>query len=233
MVMSIRMVPHSITFHRMRRIVRDMSKKLKKEVNLKIIGEGTEVDKNIIEHITDPLMHLVRNAIDHGIEPTETRLKKGKPKEGTITLEARNASNEVHIIIKDDGKGLNKNELLNKARANNLLPKPEEEMTDKEIYSLIFLPGLSTKEDITEFSGRGVGMDVVTKNIERIGGTISVDSIENIGTEIILKIPLTLAIMDGMNIKVGKSIYTLPINSIIESFRPKQSDVIIDPMAMR
>jgi len=229
MVMSIRMVPLSTTFHRMRRVVRDMCRKLGKEVHLEIIGEETEVDKNIIEHITDPLMHLVRNAIDHGIESTEDRLGKGKPREGTIILEAKNAGNEVHIVIKDDGKGLNRDELLNKAKANNLLFKPEEEMTDKEIFSLIFLPGFSTSDGITEFSGRGVGMDVVTQNIEMIGGTISVDSTENEGTEITLKIPLTLAIIDGMNIRVGNSIYTLPTNSIIESFRPKQFDAIIDP----
>ncbi|MFW5648600.1 MAG: chemotaxis protein CheW [Candidatus Alkaliphilus sp. MAG34] len=229
MVMSIRMVPLSTTFHRMRRVVRDMCRKLGKEVHLEIIGEETEVDKNIIEHITDPLMHLVRNAIDHGIESTEDRLGKGKPREGTIILEAKNAGNEVHIVIKDDGKGLNRDELLNKAKANNLLFKPEEEMTDKEIFSLIFLPGFSTSDGITEFSGRGVGMDVVTQNIEMIGGTISVDSTENEGTEITLKIPLTLAIVDGMNIRVGNSIYTLPTNSIIESFRPEQFDTIIDP----
>ncbi|HZJ76241.1 MAG TPA: chemotaxis protein CheA, partial [Oscillospiraceae bacterium] len=229
MVMSIRMVSLSTTFHRMRRIVRDMSKRLEKEVHLEIIGEETEVDKNIIEHITDPLMHLVRNAVDHGIESTESRVKNGKPGEGTVTLEAKNAGNEVHIIIKDDGRGLNKDKLLNRAKTNNLLSKPEDEMTDKEIYSLIFLPGFSTTDGVTEFSGRGVGMDVVTKNIETIGGTISIDSTENIGTEITLKIPLTLAIIDGMNIRVGNSIYTLPTNSIIESFRPEQSDVITDP----
>ena len=229
MVMSIRMIPLSTTFHRMRRIVRDMSKRLEKEVHLKIIGEETEVDKNIIEHITDPLMHLVRNAIDHGIESTEDRFKKGKPREGTVTLEAKNAGNEVHIIIKDDGRGLNKDKLLNKAKTNNLLFKSEDEMTDKEIYSLIFLPGFSTSDGVTEFSGRGVGMDVVAKNIETIGGTISVDSTEDVGTAITLKIPLTLAIIDGMNIRVGNSIYTLPTNSIIESFRPKQFDAIIDP----
>lgn len=229
MVMSIRMVPLSTTFHRMRRIIRDMSRKLGKEIQLEIIGEETEVDKNIIEHITDPLMHLVRNAIDHGIETVEDRLKKGKPREGTITLEAKNAGNEVHIIIKDNGKGLNKDKLLNRARTNNSLFKAEDEMTDKEIYSLIFLPGLSTNDNVTEFSGRGVGMDVVTKNIETIGGTISVDSAEDVGTTIMLKIPLTLAIIDGMNIRVGNSIYTLPTNSIIESFRPKQLDAIVDP----
>lgn len=229
MVMSIRMVPLSTTFHRMRRIVRDMSKKLEKEVYLEIIGEETEVDKNIIEHISDPLMHIVRNAIDHGIESTEDRLKKGKSKEGIVTLEAKNAGSEVHIIIKDNGKGLNKEQLLNKGKENNLLHKSESEMTDREIYSLIFAPGFSTNDDVTEFSGRGVGMDVVIRNIETIGGTISVDSTENVGTIITLRIPLTLAIIDGMNIKIGDSLYTLPTNSIIQSFRPKEADTIIDP----
>lgn len=229
MVMSIRMVPLSTTFHKMHRIVRDMSKKLEKEIELKIIGEETEVDKNIIEHISDPLMHLVRNSIDHGIESTEDRIEKGKSKEGTVTLEAKNAGSEVHIIIKDDGKGLNKNKILERAKENNLIHKSEDEMTDKDVYSLILLPGFSTKDGVTEFSGRGVGMDVVTKNIEIVGGTVSIDSMEGVGTTITLKIPLTLAIIDGMNISVGKSRYTLPTNSIVESFRPKESDIIIDP----
>lgn len=228
-VMSIRMVPLSTTFTKMHRIVRDMSKKLDKEVHLDIIGEETEVDKNIIEHISDPLMHLVRNSIDHGIEPVEERQLKGKDKAGTVTLEAKNAGSDVLIIVRDDGKGLNKEKILKKARENNLLTKNEEDMTDKEIYNLILLPGFSTKEKVTEFSGRGVGMDVVTKNIEAVGGTLSVDSVADKGTVITLKIPLTLAIIDGMNIKVGKSRYTIPTIAIKESFRPKEEDIIHDP----
>ncbi|MBP1753686.1 MAG: chemotaxis protein CheA [Firmicutes bacterium] len=228
-VMSIRMVPLSATFIKMHRIVRDMCKKLDKDVQLEIIGEETEVDKNIIEHISDPLMHLVRNSVDHGIETTEERLEKGKPKSGTITLEAKNAGSDVLIIVRDDGKGLNKEKILKKAKENNLLFKNEEDMTDKEIYNLILLPGFSTKEKVTEFSGRGVGMDVVTKNIEAVGGTLSVDSVADKGTVITLKIPLTLAIIDGMNIKVGKSRYTIPTISIKESFRPKESEIIHDP----
>ena len=219
MVMSIRMVPLSTTFHKMHRIVRDMCKKLEKEVELEIIGEETEVDKNIIEHISDPLMHLVRNSLDHGIETYEERISSGKPRAGRITLEAKNAGSDVQIIIK----------ILQKARDNDLLHKPPEDMTDREIYSLIFLPGFSTKENVTEFSGRGVGMDVVTRNIEAIGGVVSVDSIADKGTTIILRIPLTLAIIDGMNIKVGNSRYTIPTISIKESFRPKESDIITDP----
>ncbi|MEW9123426.1 MAG: chemotaxis protein CheA [Thermotaleaceae bacterium] len=229
MVMAIRMVPLANTFHKMHRIVRDMSKRLGKAVELKIIGEETEVDKNIIEHIADPLMHLVRNAIDHGIEGEEDRIANGKPKTGTITLEAKNAGGDVLIIIKDDGKGLSKTKILQKAQKNGLLYKTEKEMSDKEIYQLIFLPGFSTKEGITEFSGRGVGMDVVIKNIESVGGSVAVDSTEGMGSTITLKIPLTLAIIDGMNIKVGKARYTLPTTAIKESFRPRDKDIIRDP----
>ncbi len=229
MVMSIRMVPLSATFIKMHRIVRDMCKKLDKDVHLEILGEETEVDKNIIEHISDPLMHLVRNSVDHGVEAVQERLAKGKERTGTITLEAKNAGSDVLIIVRDDGRGLNREKILTKARENHLLFKNEEDMTDKEIYNLILLPGFSTKEKVTEFSGRGVGMDVVSRNIEAVGGTLSVDSTPEKGTVITLKIPLTLAIIDGMNIKVGKSRYTIPTISIKESFRPKETDIIYDP----
>ncbi len=228
-VMSIRMVPLVATFQKMNRIVRDMSKKLSKEVKLKIIGEDTEVDKNIIEHISDPLMHLVRNSIDHGLESPEERIAKGKPEIGTITLEAKNEGGDVFIIVRDDGKGLNREKLLTKARENGLVNRPEEDITDKEVFSYIFLPGFSTKDKVTEFSGRGVGMDVVAKNIGSVGGIISVDSALNVGTTMTLKIPLTLAIMDGMIIKVGKASYTIPIKSIKESFRAKEEEIITDP----
>lgn len=229
MVMAIRMVPLSATFHKLHRIVRDMCKKLGKEVDLEIIGEETEVDKNIIEHISDPLMHLVRNALDHGIETPDERTSLGKPSLGTITLEAKNAGSDVLILIKDNGKGLDRAKILKKAKDNNLLTKPEEEMLDREIFNLIFLPGFSTNDNVTEFSGRGVGMDVVTKNIEAVGGSVSVESIMNQGSVITLKIPLTLAIIDGMNIKVGSSHYTIPTVSIKEFFRPKINDIITDP----
>lgn len=228
-VMSIRMVPLSATFLKMHRIVRDMCRSLGKEVELKIIGEETEVDKTVIEHISDPLMHLVRNALDHGVESPEQRLANGKSETGTITLEAKNAGSDVLIIVKDDGKGLNKENILKKARENGLLYKSEEEISDQEIFNLILLPGFSTKESVTEFSGRGVGMDVVTKNIETIGGTVSVDSVPDMGSTIMMKIPLTLAIIDGMNIKVGSSGYTIPTVNIRESFRPKENDIFTDP----
>ncbi|WP_160683473.1 chemotaxis protein CheA [Clostridium sp. C2-6-12] len=228
-VMSIRMVPLSATFQKMNRIVRDMSKKMNKEVKLTIIGEDTEVDKNIIEHISDPLMHLVRNSIDHGIETTAERIDKGKQPVGNLILEAKNAGSDVLIIVKDDGKGLNEEKILKKARENNILEKNKNEMTKKEIFNLIFLPGFSTKESVSEYSGRGVGMDVVMKNIEKIGGSVSVDSIEGIGTNMTIKIPLTLAIIDGMNVRVGESRYTLPTSSIKEFFRAKEEELILDP----
>lgn len=228
-VMDIRMVPLSMTFHKMNRVIRDMSRKLDKEVELELIGETTEVDKNIIEHISDPIMHLVRNAVDHGIERAGEREERGKERVGKITLEAKNAGSDVLIFIRDDGKGLCKEKILQKARENGLLTRSEEDMTEKEIFNLIFLPGFSTKEEITEFSGRGVGMDVVAKNIGEIGGVISVESTEGKGSTFVLKIPLTLAIIDGMNIRVGNAHYTIPTTSIRESFRPNASDIINDP----
>jgi two-component system, chemotaxis family, sensor kinase CheA len=228
-VMSIRMVPLGPTFFKMNRIVRDMSKSLNKEVHLEIIGEETEVDKNIIDNLGDPLMHIVRNALDHGIEPTSERISKGKPSEGLISLEAKNAGSEVLVIIKDNGRGLNKEKILQKALENGLITKSPEDMNDREIFNLIFLPGFSTKEVVTEYSGRGVGMDVVTKGIEAVGGSIHVDSMEDVGTTITIKIPLTLAIIAGMNIRVGNARYTLPLTTIKESFRPKEDDVFNDP----
>ena len=228
-VMSVRMVPLTGTFQKMNRTLRDMCKKLNKEVQLQLIGQETEVDKNIIEHISDPLMHLIRNSIDHGIEMPDERAAKGKSRLGTITLEAKNAGGDVLIIIRDDGEGFNKDRILSKAREKGLIQRSEDEITDKEIYNLVLMPGFSTNEDVTEFSGRGVGMDVVVKNIEAVGGTIAADSVTGKGTTITLKIPLTLAIIDGMNIKVGDSRYTIPTTAIKESFRPKKTDVIVDP----
>jgi len=229
MVMAIRMVALSTTFMKMHRIVRDMTRKLSKDVVLDVYGEETEVDKNIIEKIADPLMHIIRNAIDHGIEDAEERLTKGKPKEGSIILEAKNSGSDVLIIIKDDGKGLNKQKIYEKAYNLGLIYQSIEDMNDKDIYRLILHPGFSMKEQVTEFSGRGVGMDVVAKNIESIGGSVIVDSVFGKGTTIILKIPLTLAIIEGMNIKVGESRFTIPIVSVKESFRPGNKEIIKDP----
>lgn len=229
MVMAIRMVPLSTTFVKMHRIVRDMCKKLDKDVKLELFGEETEMDKNIIEKISDPLMHLIRNAIDHGIESETERLDAGKSKVGTIILGAKNSGSDVLITIRDDGKGLSKEKILKKASDQGLLKKSREEMSDREIFNLILLPGFSTKENVTEFSGRGVGMDVVCTNIEAVGGSVIIESEEGLGTLVTLKIPLTLAIIEGMNIKVGDSRYTIPITSIRESFRPNLKDCIRDP----
>lgn len=229
MVMSIRMVPLTATFQKMQRIVRDMCKKLGKDVRLHIVGDETEVDKNIIERISDPLMHIIRNAIDHGIEPSDVRSAAGKDRTGNVTLEARNAGSDVFIIIRDDGGGLDKERILAKASRNGLLHKPEQDMTDKEIYSLIFLPGFSTKENVSEFSGRGVGMDVVSQNIEAVGGAVWVESEPGRGSDVYFKIPLTLAIIEGMNIRVGESRYTIPITAIKESFRPSETEIVRDP----
>lgn len=228
-VMSVRMVPLATTFLKLQRVVRDMCKKLGKEVELELIGENTEVDKNITERISDPLMHLIRNAIDHGIETTEDRIAAGKKAIGKITLEAKNAGSDVLIIIRDDGRGLDRDKILARALANGLVHKDPSELSDKEVYSYIFLPGFSTKEKVTEFSGRGVGMDVVTQNINNVGGTVLVDSICGKGSTITLKIPLTLAIVDGMTIRVGNAHYTLPITAIQESFRPQERDIVTDP----
>lgn len=228
LVMAIRMVPLSKTFLKMHRIVRDMSKQLNKKIILNLIGEETEVDKNIIEKISDPLMHIIRNSMDHGIEDEATRLKLGKNSKGNIKLEAKNAGSDVLVIIRDDGKGLDRKALYQKAKKQGIVNREQSEMSDQEILNLVLTPGFSTKEVVTEFSGRGVGMDVVAKNIASIGGTVIVDSIEGSGTTITLKIPLTLAIIEGMNIRVGKSRFTVPIVAIQESFRVENSAVIQD-----
>ncbi|NMB34457.1 MAG: chemotaxis protein CheA [Clostridium sp.] len=227
-VMSIRMVPLSMTFQKMKRIVRDMGKKLNKSVELEIIGEETEVDKNIIERISDPLIHLIRNSIDHGIEEVEERKAKGKPPVGKLVLEAKNAGGDVWVIVRDDGRGLKKERILKKAQKNGLIYKPEDELTDSEIYSFIFMPGFSTNEGVTEFSGRGVGMDIVTKNISMVGGTISVDSMPERGTTFVIRFPLTLAIINGMAVGVGESRFTIPTISIKESFRISNEMIIED-----
>ena len=228
-VMSMRMVQLSATFFKMHRIVRDMCKQLNKDVDLKVIGEETEVDKNIIEHIADPFMHIIRNSIDHGIELPDVRTEIGKPKKGTVTLEAKNAGGDVLIIISDDGAGLKKEKIIKKASQNGLLRKHESEYTDKEIYQFIFLPGFSTNEAVTAFSGRGVGMDVVSTNLEIVGGSVIVDSTPGEGSRFTLKIPLTLAIIDGMIVKLGDAKYTIPIINIQQSFKAKPGSIFIDP----
>ena len=228
-VMSMRMVPLSGTFFKMHRIVRDMCRALNKDVNLEIIGEDTEVDKNIIEHIADPIMHIIRNSIDHGIESPEDRVKADKSTKGKVILQAKHSGSDVLIIIQDDGKGLNKERIMEKARDNGLLRKSESEYTDKEIHQFIFMPGFSTNAEVTAFSGRGVGMDVVSNNLEVVGGTALVDSTPGVGSTFTLKIPLTLAIIEGMTILIAGAKYTIPIASIKRSFKPKMENVFTDP----
>lgn len=228
-VMSMRMVTLDATFFKMQRIVRDMCKALGKNIELIIEGRDTEVDKNIIEHIADPLMHIIRNSVDHGVELPEDRVKAGKEEKGVIKLEARNSGGEILISVKDDGAGINKEKVLAKAKSAGILKKPEEEYTDREIYQLIFHAGLSTKEAVTSYSGRGVGMDVVTANIEAVGGSIIVESEQGYGTTTILKIPLTLAIIEGMLISMGGAKYTIPIAAIQETFKTKKENIFLDP----
>ena len=228
-VMSMRMVPLSGTFFKMHRIVRDMCRQLNKDVQLEIIGEETEVDKNIIEHIADPIMHIIRNSIDHGIEMPDVREKGGKSAKGKVILQAKHSGSDVLIIIQDDGAGLNKDKIMDKARDNGLLRKPESEYTDKEIHQFIFMAGFSTNSAVTAFSGRGVGMDVVNNNLEIVGGTALVDSTPGMGSTFTLKIPLTLAIIEGMTIHMAGAKYTIPIVNIKRSFKPKMDDVFTDP----
>ncbi|MEY8337256.1 chemotaxis protein CheA [Lachnospiraceae bacterium 62-35] len=227
--MSLRMVPISGVFQKMSRIVRDMRQKLGKDVRLTLIGEDTEVDKTIVDSIQDPIMHMVRNAMDHGIEDTvQERLNAGKSAQGEIILSASHTSSEVVISIADDGKGMNPDKLLAKAKEKGILTKPESEYSRKEALGLVMLPGFSTNQEVTEFSGRGVGMDVVKKNVESVGGVVSLSSEEGLGTTFTMKIPLTLAIVDGMKVTVGNSIFTIPIANIRQSFKIVTSEIIRD-----
>jgi two-component system, chemotaxis family, sensor kinase CheA len=216
-VMSIRMIPMSLVFNRFPRMLRDLASKLGKKVELMQVGEATELDKGLVEKITDPLTHLVRNSCDHGIEMPAERIAKGKPEHGTITLIASHQGGSIVIEVRDDGKGLNREKLLRKARERGL--DVSDSMTDSEVYALIFAPGFSTADQVTDVSGRGVGMDVVKKNITSLGGTVEIDSAEGYGMTVRVRLPLTLAIMDGMSVGVGEEVYILPLNSVVESFQ--------------
>jgi two-component system, chemotaxis family, sensor kinase CheA len=219
-VMSIRMIPMSLVFNRFPRMLRDLAAKLGKKVDLVQVGEATELDKGLVEKITDPLTHLVRNSCDHGIEMPAERLANGKPENGTITLIATHAGGSIVIEVRDDGKGLNRAKLLSKARERGL--DAPDSMTDQEVYGLIFAPGFSTAEAVTDVSGRGVGMDVVKKNITALGGTVEIDSAEGYGMTVRVRLPLTLAIMDGMSVGVGEECYILPLSSVVESFQVRE-----------
>ena len=227
--MSLRMVSISGVFQKMNRIVRDMKQKLGKDVKLTIIGEDTEVDKTIVDSLQDPLMHIVRNSMDHGIETTkEERIAAGKDAQGELILSASHTSSEVIITVEDDGYGMNPEKLLDKAEEKGLLYKPRSEYSKKEALGLIMLPGFSTNKSVTEFSGRGVGMDVVKKNLESVGGAISISSELGKGSTFTMKIPLTLAIMDGMKVNVGDTIFTIPIVNIRQSFKIDDAEVVFD-----
>lgn len=228
-VMSIRMVPISSTFTKMQRVVRDMSRKTRKSVDLKLIGEQTEVDKNILENISDPLMHMIRNSMDHGIETPQERSETSKPEKATIILEAKNTGGDVVIVIKDDGRGLNKESIVKKAIEKGITSKSIEDISDKEAYNFILAPGFSTKEAVSEYSGRGVGMDVVYTNIRKLRGSITIDSESGKGTMIVLRIPLTLAIVDGMKVKIGDEIYIIPSLNIKEVFRQGAYEIVKNP----
>lgn len=228
-VMSTRMLPIAGVFNKMNRIVRDMCQKLGKDVTLDIIGEETEVDKGILDSIGDPIMHIVRNSMDHGIEETaEERIAAGKRPQGRIILSAQHTGNEIIISIEDDGQGVNTEKVLQKAANNGILTKPESEYTHQEILNLLMMPGFSTNTEVTEFSGRGVGMDVVKKNVEQVGGLVSISSEPGKGMKTTLKIPLTLAIVDGMEISVGESIFTIPIMNIRQSLKVSSDQIIQD-----
>ena len=226
--MSLRMVPVSGVFQKMNRIVRDMCKKLGKQARLILSGETTEVDKTIVDSIGDPIMHIVRNSMDHGIEEKAAdRIAAGKDPVAEIRLSARNTGSEVIIEIKDDGQGVNYDGVLNKAIRNGLA-SPDVEYSHREILNFLMAPGFSTNTQVTEFSGRGVGMDVVKRNVEEVGGTVSISSEPGQGMTTTLKIPLTMAIMDGMEVSVGGSIFTIPIHNIRQSFKIEEADLIRD-----
>jgi len=232
MAMVIRMVPVSGLFRRMIRLVHDLSVKSGKKVDLQLFGQDTEVDKTVVEQITDPLVHLLRNSLDHGLETPAERVAAGKPEKGVVKLSARHQEGEVWITVEDDGRGLNREKILAKACSKGLVAATGAQMSDKEVFNLIFQPGFSTAEKVTDVSGRGVGMDVVKQNLEKIKGKIDVQSRLGKGTRIDLRIPLTLAIIDGMLVRVGEARCIVPLLSIQEIFRPTPESITVMPDGM-
>ncbi len=222
-VMSIRMIPMSVVFSRFPRMLRDLANKLGKKVEFVTHGEATELDKGLVEKITDPLTHLVRNSCDHGIEMPADRLAKGKPETGTIILSASHQGGSIVIEVRDDGKGLSREKILSKALERGL--DVSEQMSDADVWMLIFAPGFSTAEVVTDISGRGVGLDVVKRNIAELNGTVEIESFEGKGMKVAVRLPLTLAIMDGMSVGVGDEVYILPLSSVVESFQVNSDDV--------
>jgi two-component system chemotaxis sensor kinase CheA len=222
-VMSIRMIPMSTVFSRFPRMLRDLASKLGKKVDFVTQGEATELDKGLVEKITDPLTHLVRNSCDHGIELPADRLARGKSEQGTITLSASHQGGSIVIEVRDDGRGLSRDKLISKARQRGI--DAPDSMTDAEVWNLIFEPGFSTADVVTDVSGRGVGMDVVKKNIAAAGGTVEIESAEGYGMRVSVRLPLTLAIMDGMSLGVGEEVYILPLSSVVESFQVSEHTI--------
>ena len=222
-VMSIRMMPISFVFSRFPRVVRDLAGKLEKQVELKTVGEGTELDKGLIEKIADPLTHLVRNSLDHGVESPQKRLAAGKPATGTITLRAFHQGGNIVIEVGDDGAGLNREKIMAKARERGLAVS--DAMPDQEVWLLIFEAGFSTADVVTAVSGRGVGMDVVKRNVHAMGGRVEIESALGVGTRISIRLPLTLAILDGMSVSVGQEIFIVPLTFITESLQPAKEDI--------
>jgi two-component system chemotaxis sensor kinase CheA len=222
-VMSIRMIPMSVVFSRFPRMLRDLASKLGKRVELVTHGEATELDKGLIEKITDPLTHLIRNSCDHGIEMPDVRTAAGKPETGTVTLSASHQGGSILIEVKDDGRGLNRDKLIAKAKEKGI--EVSDQITDQEAWQLIFAPGFSTADVVTDVSGRGVGMDVVKKNIASLNGTVEIESREGKGMKVMVRLPLTLAIMDGMSVRVSDEVYILPLSSVVESFQVKPGEI--------
>jgi len=222
-VMSVRMMPIAVVFNRFPRVVRDVAGKLGKEVELKTEGEGTELDKGLIEKIADPLTHLIRNSLDHGIEAPEARAALGKPAKGTISLKACHRGGSIVIEVGDDGAGLNREKILAKAKSRGM--PVADTMTDQEVFQLIFEAGLSTAEVVTDVSGRGVGMDVVRRNIRELGGRVEIESALGVGTRISVRLPLTLAILDGMSVGVSGETFIVPLNHVIESLQVAEREI--------
>ncbi|WP_404472526.1 chemotaxis protein CheA [Vreelandella venusta] len=222
-VMSIRMIPMEFVFSRFPRVVRDTAGKLNKEIELITEGKSTELDKSLVERITDPLTHLVRNSLDHGIEMPDEREAVGKPRVGKLTLSARHQGGNILIEVRDDGAGMDRDRLLDKARENGL--NVSDSMSDEDVFQLIFAPGFSTAKEVTDVSGRGVGMDVVKRNIQGMGGRVEIQSKKGEGTNTRIVLPLTLAILDGMSIKVGGETFILPLSTVLESLQPAKEDM--------
>jgi len=222
--MSMRMIPVGQLFQKTGRLVRDLSRKYGKQVDLVLEGEETELDRNIVEELADPLMHMVRNAIDHGIEMPEERVKAGKPASARLTLKAGHQAGHIVIQVADDGRGLDKEKILRKAREKNLIP-PGAELTESEIFNLIFQPGFSTAEKVTDVSGRGVGMDVVRKHVQKLRGRVDASSTPGQGSSFLMKLPLTLAIIDGLVVGVGKQRYIVPIFAVREMLKPAEDAI--------